>query len=90
MGCCGEKRTTWRLASASSSAPPAVTATAPPASPQVARGDVRVRYLERSTVRVRGAATGRVYTFSAAAPFQLVDRRDARLLLASRFFEGRA
>jgi hypothetical protein len=46
--------------------------------------------VERSSVRVQGVVTGRVYAFSAAAPFQLVDRRDARALLASRFFESRA
>jgi hypothetical protein len=35
---------------------------------------------------VRGSLTGRVYEFSAAAPTQAVDRRDAAALLASRFF----
>jgi hypothetical protein len=32
--------------------------------------------------------TGRVYEFSAAEPAQAVDVRDARVLLASRFFHG--
>jgi hypothetical protein len=49
---------------------------------------VRVRYSERSAIRVRGNVTGRIYEFSAAAPSQAVDVRDARALLASRFFHG--
>jgi hypothetical protein len=47
---------------------------------------VSLRYLETSPIRVRGSASGRQYLFSAAAPVQAVDARDAAPLLATRFF----
>jgi hypothetical protein len=47
---------------------------------------VGLRYLERSSIRVRGPATGREYSFSAADPVQAVDTRDADALLRTRFF----
>jgi hypothetical protein len=77
--------------------PPAPVAAAPgparaahvaPAPARPAHGEVWIRYSELSAVRVRGTATGRVYEFSAAAPAQAVDRRDAPALLASGFFRS--
>ena len=49
-----------------------------------------IEYSERSNIRVRGAATGRLYEFSAARHTQTVDGRDAAALLESRFFRRRA
>jgi hypothetical protein len=65
---------------------PAPAAAAP--APVRAHSDVRIRYSERSAIRVRGTASGRVYEFSAAAPAQAVDRRDAAAMLASGFFSS--
>jgi hypothetical protein len=46
----------------------------------------RLRYLERSPIRVRGSATGKDYEFSVANAVRLVDTRDADALLQTRFF----
>lgn len=67
---------------------------ATPAVPEPPRGELRaqgwssfkVRYLEKSPIRVRGPATGRDYDFSAANRIRLVDPRDAEALLRTRFF----
>jgi hypothetical protein len=60
-------------------------ASAPPAqAPRQA--ERKIRYTERSRVRVRGNATGRHYEFSGADPVQSVDARDAPALLSTRFF----
>jgi hypothetical protein len=68
--------------------PPPAPVAAAFAPARAAHGDVWIRYSEQSAIRVRGTATGRVYEFSAAAPAQGVDRRDAAALLASGFFRG--
>lgn len=47
---------------------------------------VRLRYLERSPVLVRGPVTGRQYEFSGSRPVQRVDGRDAEALLRTGFF----
>lgn len=47
---------------------------------------MRLRYLEKSPIRVKGPATGREYDFSAADPVHLLDARDAKSLLRTRFF----
>src|SRR5271154_2781490 len=77
---------------------PAGTSTARTASTTVAPVKARVpgsgtpenavvlRYLERSPILVQGPATGRHYSFSASDPLQSVDRRDADLLMRTRFF----
>ncbi|HEV8248450.1 MAG TPA: hypothetical protein VGQ15_00625 [Gaiellaceae bacterium] len=52
------------------------------------RAERKLRYTERSSVRVRGAATGRFYVFSGTDPVQSVDARDAPALLATRFFSA--
>ena len=60
--------------------------------PQVAtttstpNSSISVRYLENSSIRVRGLVSGMSYDFSGAVPVQLVDARDASSLLNTRFF----
>jgi hypothetical protein len=49
--------------------------------------EVAIQYLESSPIAVRGAATGRMYKFSAALPVQQVEQRDTGALLSSRFFK---
>ena len=49
-------------------------------------GCVYLQYKERSSIRVRGMASGRVYEFSSAKPVRAVDERDAAALLQTRFF----
>ena len=102
MGCCGQKRAPsaaavaqarptplfGTVASPPSGPPPPAPFAAAPAAVRAAHSDVRIRYSERSAIRVRGATTGRVYEFSAAAPDQAIDRRDAAALLATGFFRS--
>ncbi len=45
-----------------------------------------VRYLENSSIRVRGLVSGGSYEFSGTTPIQQVDARDASSLLKTRFF----
>jgi hypothetical protein len=52
-----------------------------PASPYL-----KLRYLGRPTIVVRGSITRNLYHFSAILPVQTVDVRDARFLLASTLF----
>jgi hypothetical protein len=67
-------------------APAGSTDRPPAALPPAAHGDITVEYSERSSIRLRGAITGRVYEFSARHPAQMVDRRDASALLDTHFF----
>jgi hypothetical protein len=48
----------------------------------------KIRYIERSPVRVIGPVTGRPYNFSELSPVAWVDTRDAELLLRTRFFQA--
>jgi hypothetical protein len=102
MPCCGQKRAALKAKRApapgptvverppSPAAPPRLSpAPPPPAAVVVAGGDVPIEYLERSRIRVRGPATGRVYEFSGDARVQAVDLRDAAGLLGTRFFRRR-
>lgn len=50
---------------------------------------VSVRYMQSSPIRVRGPATGRQYQFSAGAPVQAIDPKDAPALLRTSFFRQR-
>ena len=101
MPCCGQKRASFRSRPEARGFSP--TSPSPPASPTVARArpaasalpaqtprraERKVRYTERSNVRVRGSATGRYYEFSDADPVQSVDASDAPALLATRFFRA--
>jgi hypothetical protein len=90
--CCGK----GRAAAAAASRPPADLYVAPAPSPpppaaaghpaQAAPTTVRVRYTHRTSVRVSGPASGRVYEFSVAAAVQSVDSRDAEGLVGTGFF----
>lgn len=47
---------------------------------------LKLRYLGKPTIAVRGSITRNLYHFSAVLPEQTVDVRDARFLLASALF----
>jgi hypothetical protein len=61
-----------------------VAAAPPPRLPDTATVDVR--YLARVPLRVMGARTGRVYSFTSDAPLRAVAREDALVLLGSPSF----
>jgi hypothetical protein len=48
--------------------------------------DVRIEFIRRSGVAVRGPVTGRLYRFEEGAYTQPVDPRDAANLLATGYF----
>jgi hypothetical protein len=92
MSCCGGKR-----AAASGALSPrngnterrlAASRAAPLAAARAA--DVRVRYVGVRPVRVRGAASGRVYTASSADPSLTIDARDAAALIRTGLFRTAA
>jgi hypothetical protein len=62
-------------------APPRVAA-----SPGDGPGTVRLRYLARAPILVRGARSGASYRFSEQQPTQVVQRTDAEALLATGHF----
>ncbi len=78
MGCCGKAREVVR-GEYSSVTSRAVTA-------QPARESVEISYLGRSAIRIRGPRTGRVCTFRPEEPDELIDRRDAEVLLRTGLF----
>jgi hypothetical protein len=47
---------------------------------------MRLRYLARAPILVRGARSGASYRFSASQPVQAVQRADAEALLATGHF----
>lgn len=47
---------------------------------------LKLRYLGKPAIAVRGSITRNLYHFSAVLPEQTVDVRDARFLLASALF----
>lgn len=59
-------------------------------APNLALGAIRLRYLARSPILVRGPTSGRAYRFSGEAPVQSVARADAQSLLASGHFRREA
>lgn len=59
-------------------------------APNLGFGAIRLRYLARSPISVRGTASGRTYRFSREAPVQSVAGADAQLLLASGHFRREA
>lgn len=77
-------------AAAPASAParaPAVAAPPPVvASPGDGPGMVRLRYLARAPILVRGARSGASYRFSEQQPTQGVQRADAEALVATGHF----
>ena len=66
-------------------APAAVRAPGP-ASPGTGPGTVRLRYLARAAILVRGARSGAAYRFSESQPVIAVQRVDADPLLATGHF----
>jgi hypothetical protein len=58
----------------------------PPTPVPTPQSSISVRYLERSSIRVRGVVSGLYYEFSDSRPIQWVDTRDAPYLLNQRFF----
>ena len=74
MPCCGEPRTTVRASSIESELAVA------------SHADVRVAYLGRNSLTVRGTYTGRRYAFSPTCRVQTVDPLDSRVMLRTRYF----
>lgn len=59
-------------------------------APNPAFDSIRLRYLARSPILVRGTSSGRAYRFSGEEPVQRVARADAQHLLASGHFRREA
>ncbi len=78
MGCCGKAREADRGEYAS--------VTPRVATPQPEHDGVRVRYLGRSAIRIRGPRTGLICTFRPGEANQRIDRRDAEVLLRTGLF----
>lgn len=47
---------------------------------------LKLRYLGKSAIEVRGTTTRNRYLFSESQPTQMVDERDAKYLLATTLF----
>lgn len=90
MSCCGKTRSTFTVRTPVARPAPSATlaATRPraPVPPPAAGGLVALRSVAAGGMVVRGPATGRQYTFSAAAPIQMVEARDAAALLRTSWF----
>jgi hypothetical protein len=88
MGCCGQKRAWFRIASRVTAPATAISHPAPSATQSVISDSpsVRLRYVGPTPVAVRGPTTGRAYQFTPGRPDQLVDSRDAMPLLQTRYF----
>ena len=61
-------------------------ATSPRTAPSEGPGTVRLRYMARAPILVRGARTGASYRFSEQQATQSVQRADAEALLATGHF----
>jgi hypothetical protein len=88
MGCCGQRRSI--LIAPLRVVRPTAGATfrkeqRPAPTIQLA-GTIALRSIANSGIVVRGLATGRQYSFTAATPVQLVDARDAASLLRTPHF----
>ncbi len=91
MGCCGKSRSTFigQRPVAARPAPSASLAASRPRAPVAAPapgGLVALRSVAAGGMVVRGPATGRQYSFSTAAPVQMVEARDAAALLRTSWF----
>jgi hypothetical protein len=89
MSCCGQKRSTFLVRpQAPRAAAGGTVASRPttPAAPAVSGGMVALRSVSAGGMVVKGPATGRQYAFSAAAPVQMVEARDAAALLRTSWF----
>lgn len=88
MSCCGQKR----QAVAAANSAPVKTASRQTdhvvrPSPMPVAGTVTLLCRNRGTTVVEGAVTGNRYQFAGAGSMQMVDRRDAELLVAAGGFE---
>ena len=87
MSCCGQNRAKARI---EATAPAQSRAAAKAAITKRDSGNgpvARLRYTGVAEIMVRGARTGRSYSFSAKAPEQTVDRTDAEALLRLSLFK---
>jgi len=89
--CCGASRDAYRAADPAPylpppPVPPAAHAAPVPASSAAAPASVRLRFLERARVRVRGPATGVNYEFSSSEPVRAVHPGDVEALLRTGHF----
>lgn len=73
MGCCGKAREAARGEY--------VSVTTETATAQPGQLGVVIRYLGQSAILVRGPRTGHVYAFRPGEPDQIIDHRDADVLL---------
>jgi hypothetical protein len=78
MGCCGKAREAARSGYASVTPEAAAT-------PEIRPG-VAMRHLGASAILIRGPRTGRAYAFHPGGPDQVVDPRDAEVLLRMEIF----
>ena len=78
MGCCGKSREAIRSHY--------VSETPETASAQTKLPGVALRYLGRYAILVRGPRTGRACTFRPGEPDQLIDPRDAEVLVRTGLF----
>jgi hypothetical protein len=94
MGCCGKARANLSVSRAAiprafpsaSRASGTPAGTIPAQSPAASARALNLRYVGPSEIVVRGPLTGRSYAFSQDDPFRSVDRRDAEMLLRTRYF----
>jgi hypothetical protein len=86
MSCCGQRRSTFTVRLPVTGSTPGPTLAANRSSAPASGGMIPLRSVLAGGMVVRGPATGRQYAFSAAAPVQMVEARDAAALLrTSRF-----
>jgi hypothetical protein len=90
MACCGKMRSTFAgqrpVARPAPASPLAASRPRAPAAAPAPGGLVALRSVAAGGMVVRGPATGRQYAFSAAAPVQVVEARDAAALLRTSWF----
>lgn len=78
MGCCDQHR--------QAAARPVSTRTDAALVPAARAASARVRYLGRTPVSVRGAATARLYQFDSKNTTQVVDSRDVVSIVRTGLF----
>jgi hypothetical protein len=90
MSCCGQRRSNFTIRpvahSAVANTKRSMSRPSAPTSPSTAPGMVALRSVASGGMVVRGPATGQQYAFSASAPVQIVDARDAGALLRTSWF----
>jgi hypothetical protein len=97
MGCCGKARANLsysRGASAPATAATSQTRMATVQQPMLRQAGggnrvVMLRYTGKSSIVVRGPATGKQYQFSAAEPVRAVSVSDAVVFLRTGYFRTR-